>query len=564
MSFYRLVLVFCLASAITTTLQAQDSPNPVQLPDLGQIQGNFQAVFQTYNQDSAIAAVVPPEETSLNSFLNLNYTRGKFLAGLRYESYLPRQAGYPNRFAGSGLGYRFASYSLDELSVTVGNFYEQFGSGIIFRSYEERNLGLDNAMDGVKVIYKPFAGVYLKGVYGKMRFNFNDGLINTEGIVRGFDGELNINEAFPKFADAKNRFILGGSFVSKFQRDNRSDLVLPENVGAWAARINYYRGNFGMSAEYAFKINDPSADNQFIYHEGEAFLFNANYTTKGFSFNLDGKTIDNMSYRPDRNLQITDAMINFLPAMTTQHTYLLAGTFYPYATQPLGEVAYQAEIGYKVKKDTWLGGKYGLDILLSAAQAFAPDRVPLDDLNSARLAYTNNLFSAGKSMYFGDFHASVKKKFSKKFNATATYFNFIYNNDIIAGARQLNGEEVVGTIFADVIVLDVNIKTRDKHNLNIVAQYLRTEQHQGDWVSLQAEYSISPHWIIALLDMYNFGNEKSSDRLHYPFGSVTYVKGANRISVEYGKRRAGIFCVGGVCRPVPASNGLTLTLTSSF
>jgi hypothetical protein len=32
----------------------------------------------------------------------------------------------------------------------------------------------------------------------------------------------------------------------------------------------------------------------------------------------------------------------------------------------------------------------------------------------------------------------------------------------------------------------------------------------------------------------------------------------------YGKRREGIFCVGGVCRAVPASSGLEMTFTSSF
>jgi len=48
--------------------------------------------------------------------------------------------------------------------VTVGNYYEQFGSGMIFRSYEERGLGYDNAMDGVRIKYVPYKGVYLKGV----------------------------------------------------------------------------------------------------------------------------------------------------------------------------------------------------------------------------------------------------------------------------------------------------------------------------------------------------------------------------------------------------------------
>jgi len=533
-------------------------------PDYGQIQGNVQMLFQHYQEDTIIAGIVPPEETTLNAFTNLIYTRGNFSAGVRYESYMPAQAGYPDRFKGSGLGYRYASYSKDELSLTVGNFYEQFGSGLVLRSYEERNLGLDNAMDGVKVAYTLTEGVYLKGVYGKMRYNFNDGLINTEGYTRGIDAEIHLNSIIPGWDTLKTRVIFGGSFVSKYQRDDRSDLVLPENVGAYAGRVNISRGGFVMNSEYAYKINDPSADNGFNYHNGQAVLMNLVYAQRGFSVSLDAKSINNMSFRPDRNLQITDAQINYLPAMTTQHTYLLAGTFYPYATQPNGEVAYQAEVGYKVKKNSLLGGKYGMDLLVSAAQAYAPDTSLITAEDPGLKVYDNKLLSLGDQAYFGDIHVQLKKKFNKKLSGVFTYYNFVYNNDVILGARQLDGTEVEGTVYADVFVAEMNIKTKSKHNLRLIGQYLRTEQHQGDFVALVAEYSISPHWVFALLDMYNFGNAIKEDRVHYPFGSVTYIKGGNRISAEYGRRRAGIFCVGGVCRAVPASNGLTLTITSSF
>jgi hypothetical protein len=36
------------------------------------------------------------------------------------------------------------------------------------------------------------------------------------------------------------------------------------------------------------------------------------------------------------------------------------------------------------------------------------------------------------------------------------------------------------------------------------------------------------------------------------------------MAIGYGKKRAGIFCVGGVCKEVPSSNGFSLTISSSF
>ena len=39
-----------------------------------------------------------------------------------------------------------------------------------------------------------------------------------------------------------------------------------------------------------------------------------------------------MQFRSDRNLQLFDVPVNYIPAITKQHTYNLAATLYPYAT----------------------------------------------------------------------------------------------------------------------------------------------------------------------------------------------------------------------------------------
>ena len=531
-----------------------------------QISGNFQVLAQSYNEDSLIRADVPDELMTLNSFANIIARKGSFQAGLRYESYLPSQLGYPTNFKGSGIGYRFASFKDDGIAITVGNFYEQFGNGLTLRSFEDRNLGLENALDGVRVVIEPIKGFTVKGVYGKMRLDFDGRIINSEGFVRGVDGELSLNEAISGWEDKKTKITLGASFVSKFQADDRLDLNLPENVGNYSGRINVIHGNWRMMGEVAEKINDPSADNAFIFNKGIAVLGNLTYSQKGFAISGDVKYIDNYSYRADRALQGIAPFINFMPALTKQHSYMLASQFYAYATQPTGEFAYMGEVSYKFKKDTPLGGKYGTQINLnySRATGIEKNRASTEEFLENGVTYESPLFSSNGEVYFSDFNAEIKKKFSKKVKTKFTYFNFIYNNTINQGAPLLTGKQVKGNVYADVFVAEANIKTKSKQNLRIVAQGLRTNQHQGDWVSLVMEYTISPHWNFALLDNYNFGNKIDANQLHYPLGSLAYSEGSHRLSFEYGKRRAGLFCVGGVCRVVPASNGLTLTLTSSF
>jgi len=69
-------------------------------------------------------------------------SREDFSAGLRYENYLNPLLGFDQRYKGNGIPYRFLTYKKDELEVTVGNYYEQFGSGIIFRTYESGDLAM--------------------------------------------------------------------------------------------------------------------------------------------------------------------------------------------------------------------------------------------------------------------------------------------------------------------------------------------------------------------------------------------------------------------------------------
>lgn len=523
----------------------------------GEVHGNFQMDMQYYQEDSLIGAQAVPEDVLMNGFANINYTNGNFSAGFRYESYLNTMLGFPTKYKGNGVGYRYASFTNDEMTVTVGNYYEQFGNGLIFRSYEARGLGYDNAMDGIRINYKLAEGLNVKGIIGKQRLYFEYG----EGILRGVDGELMVNDFFGgKLKDAKTKLTLGGSFISKYQQDQSTQYNLPENVGASAGRFTIRRGKISFSGEYARKINDPSADNGFIYKEGEAVFAETVFSTKGFGLTLSAKSVDNMSFRSDRNASLTDLLINYLPALTRQHTYNLLATLYPYATQPNGEIAFQGELLYKIPRKSLLGGKYGTGILINYSNVHNIDSTALPTSDTTLQGYTSNLFSIGDEKYFEEINVEINKKFSKKVKGTFTYSNLFFNQAVIQGKPPQDYPNV----YANVGVIDVTYQFHKKHAIRTEVQGLFTKQDQQDWATVLVEYTFSPHWFLAVMDQYNYGNKYEDKRLHYYFASAGYVKGTNRIQVGYGRQRAGIFCVGGVCRNVPAANGLTVSITSSF
>lgn len=537
---------------------AQINLNNLSNLNLGEVHGNFQADAQYYIPDTTIGAPDVPEKMLMNGFANIIYTKGKFTAGVRYESYLNALQGFDARYKGNGIPYRFATYKSDALEVTVGNFYQQFGAGILLRAYEERGLGFDNALDGIRLKYEPFKGVYLTGLTGKQRSYFTQG----PGIVRGFDGGIQINEAFAKLADKKLKVGLGGSFVSRYQQDDDPNLVLPQNVGAYGGRFNITRGNVSLIGEYDYKINDPiesfKINNKKTYKPGDAILLQANYAITGFSFSLSGSRIDNMNFRSDRNATLTNLMLNYIPILSKQHTHSLL-TFYPYASQPNGEIEFSSELNYKFKKESLLGGKYGTDITINFSGANSLDTTMLDPAKDSSLqVYKSDYTKIGKTVYYRDFFVEISHKFSKKFKSILTYSYQAYNKDVI------RGQAGYGIIYSHIVVLDLTYKIKSDRAIRLELQNLATKQDAQDWGYALAEFTINTNWFIAIGDMYNYGNEIASKRYHYYNATVGFIKNANRITLSYGKQRSGIFCVGGVCRQVPASNGITLSVTSSF
>jgi hypothetical protein len=547
------------------------------LNELGSVHGNFQIDAAYYQKDTAIGT--PDLEGNLfryNAFGNINYQKGGFSAGVRYESYNPPLLGYLPGYKGSGVPYRFARYKHKDIDITVGNFYEQFGSGITLRAYENRGLLYDNALDGMRVIFTPKNGITLKGVVGKQRTYFS----LSPGVVRGIDGEVNVMDLFDSIlGKSKTKVILGGSFVSKYQEDQDPTLVLPENVGTSAGRLTIIRGGFNFNTEYAYKINDPSYQNQFSYKPGQAILASTSYGTNGFSVLLSGKMIDNMSFRSDRNAQSTIDMINYLPDFSKFHTYSLMA-YYPYATQPNGEIGGTGEIQYKVKKGTFLGGKYGIDITVNGSAYYALDTagIPAIQDTSLRQRYSTNYNNIGNE-YYHDFNIEITKKFSKKLKITAMYANQFLNQSIV----QFNtpDKEEHPDITAHIGVLDITWRYKTGSAIRFETQgYFGSydyKEHKydlngeknitnntGSWVSELIEWTPSTHWSITLADQYNYNNPLESKRVHYYYGMIGYVNGPTRVSVSYGRQRQGIFCAGGVCRFVPASSGLSISISSSF
>jgi len=539
----------------------------------GEFHGDFDLNMQSYQEDLKIGAEAADEIILNNAYLNINYTRGKFAVGIRYESYLNALADYDPEFKGNGIPYRYATYSIDGLEITAGNYYEQLGSGLIFRSYEEKGLGIDNAMDGVRLKYRPFQGMNLKTFIGKSRTHFT----YADGIFRGVDGEININDLFN--CKTKTKAILGGSFVSRYQERNNLIFKIPQNVSAYAGRLNLIHGRWNYYGEYAYKINDPAnalSEKAMNYANGNTFTQNIAFSKKGFGVVAEMHRTDNMTFKSDRDKDGKAYLINYIPTLSKPHAKSLLA-LYPCATQADGEFGMQLDIFYKIKKGSLLGGKYGTRFNFNYSR--------INGLNGGNSFLNDNtehspmLISVKKEeLYFQDINLEINKKINKKIRANFIVANQTYNKDFLEG--HVPGD--YGVLSSTILVADVSYKIKKRHSIRVELQTLKSNQlekysdhggiyengmeepAEGDWSMGLIEYTISPHWFLTIQDMYNWGNEKIEKQLHYINIDAGFNKGANRFSIGYGKKREGIFCIGGVCKFVPSSNGFNINISSSF
>ncbi len=549
-------LAGALISLAAAAANDKDSTNNVVVsgsPNSPVFTGSIQSDILFPQTDKEIGSERGSDWARTNTYLDLNMIGKHIDAGLRVEYNKHPLPGFENDFKGWGVPYWYIKFhSSDRIELTVGDYYEQFGSGFILRTYEERSLGIDNSLLGARLVLKPYKGITFKAITGRQRRYWS----HNKAKIKGLDLELNLDQWFSKMADHNTYLTLGASWVNK--KEAKEDIMadpthkvnVPKYVNAFDVRANLHAGGFGILGEYAWKTDDPSFDNNYIFRKGKVAMLSATYSQSGMSLLLQAKRSEYMSFRSKRTMMGTSSYINHLPAFTMEHTYALAA-LYPYATHPDGEWAYQAELGYKFKRNTALGGKYGTDLKVNFSHVHALDR-PEGNAAAGTAGYGSSFWKWGDQTYYQDLNVQIGKKFTRSFTLNLMYMNQFYNKTIVEGEG--------GMVHSDIYVAEGKYRFNSKYTLRGEMQYLNTADDQGDWLYGLLELSVMPHWMFTLSDMYNSGET----HIHYYQGYVTYNCGAHRLQVGYGRTRAGYNCSGGVCRWIPACKGVTISYNYNF
>ncbi|MEI6184614.1 MAG: DUF6029 family protein [Bacteroidota bacterium] len=543
--------------ALTVFLIHTVNAQTVETLSKGHISGSFESYSQLYKDDGVSNAVAPPNQIGSNNFLKIDYTYGKFVAGMQYESYLPSVQNYFSTNSASAVNdskivNRYFKYIEKNYSVQVGDFYEQFGNGIVLRSWENRPIGINNALEGVNIFIQPASFLKIKVLTGRTRNIFD----YSNSTVRGADVEVDCSDWLNK-KDAAHpvSLTLGGSYVSRYQGGYTGPVVdFPQTVDAYSRRLNLDVSGFTLGVEYVTKGSDPHTLNKDNFSTGNALLINTSYAKNNLGINITARALSNMDYRSEREVVSANAnqlMINYLPSLSKQQDYLTS-SIYVYSTQPLNESGIQTDVFYNFKEGTPLGGKYGMKLTLNYSYFGA--------LNS-----TDNILSVGTKKYYHDGNIELKKKWNKKLETILTYQNIFYNKSVL----QNPAPDVNCSIFA----VSNLYKYAKKKSVRLVLEHLSTKDDGGNWAAGVAEFSFAPSYSFYLSDLWNYGTEGVpyygestgiNGSVHYFNFGGSIAKNASRFSLSFGRQKAGLLCLGGVCRYVAASYGFTASLTTNF
>ncbi len=510
----------------------------------GDFFGGIQANTDFFVRDTSIGAANTPHYDNLKSgsniWFDLNYANNPLQldAGIRLDFFLNSNLHNPGTpYTALGLGRIYVRKRFKDLEIMAGHFYDQIGTGIIFRAYEDRFLGIDNAVLGGHIKYNLFDKVDIRAFAGVQKNRLQ--LYNP--VIQGFaiESEFKIGENI--------QLLPGAGMVNRTMDQTSMDFVVGaiesyDTTQRFVPKYNSYAasvyntlnvGKVSWYIEGAYKSTEAIPDfvGQLINKPGNVVFTTLTYATKGFGITGQFKRTDHFVFRTSPNEILLNGMISYIPPTTRQNSLRLLSR-YNAASQQLEELT------------------YSVDVTLNPAENHVVN------LNYADVRDFDNelLFREG----YGDWEWRINKKFRLELG-----FQYLVYNQLFYEGESYNG---ISSITAYTPFAELVWKINRKHALRMEVQQQTNDGDYGSWVYGLLEYSIAPWFSIAVSDMYNYKPNlgRVSDDLHYYSVLAAFSKEQFRFSAGFVRQVAGVVCTGGICRFEPAFNGVRLSLNTTF
>lgn len=526
--------------------------------DQGVFSGNWQTSANFFQRDDKRGANESPQYfsqlSSAESWMFLNYQIKGFNIAARHDLFNNSNLLNPTgSFSGHGIGFWQLKKQIENLEITIGSFYDQFGSGLAFRAYEDRLIGIDYAIEGVHALYRFNDDFFIKGFTGRMKGSQENRFKTFPEIIQGVNSEKNFY-----LLDNKLNLMLGASAVKRTLDNNTMSFIATEinnlpleerfnpkyNTYIYNGYANVNYGDFNVYGEYVHKTEEAMRNEFGRLHSkpGNIIYAGINYSKAklgknkkgGLGINFQYRRIEDFQFKISPNESQLSGLISYQPSLTRQSTYRLLAR-YNAPAQDYGEQGFQGEVIYQINKT--------MNVELNASD--------VRKLNGEQL--------------FQEYFFQFDHKFSKTFSYKAGLSKVFYNQRIYEGKDSTYSNVLTWTPFAEC-----TYKLSKRNSLRAEAQYLQTRQDLGSFVNAIIELNMSPHYAFAISDMVNVdpyrheGSPISDEILHYYTIFAKYNIHTTSFTLSYIKQVQGVNCTGGICRLEPAFSGVRFTLTTNF
>ena len=506
--------------------------------DLGKLNGSIETSWGWYINDPSLSTPLT-RKYGTNTYVNLGYTIKGFRAGLQYDIYEPPMLGYDIP-EGNGLKGFFAGWSDSKWDITAGTFYEQFGSGLLFRAYEQRDMGINTSVLGANVKWRPLPWISTKVMAGLPRRYME--MFNTS-IVYGADLELSLLEPIVPETDAV--LTVAGSWLMR--DDKTSDRIegAPATVNSFSGRLGFSKGAFSLSGEYVHKGKsygiDPRQTVFAFVKPGQALLLNLDVTLPRVGITAVWRSIENMSlYQDDSNSPTLN--LNYIPSLTRQHKYTLF-QLYPHQVHDYGgETGGSIDITGNIP----VGGNPRRPLKYSVNGSVFWD-MEADDTGY-------RFMSTGGELLWAEVYLELEKKWGPDWK-TILAMGWQRKPEV---SRFGLGKMDMNTVSA---AADVLWQISSRYSLRMEVQHAWSDffDDQG-WMMGMLEFGIAPGFMFYVSDMINYRTYAATNTHYYDIG-VSYAWKFLRTSLSWGRHRAGETCSGGICRYVPEYTGMNASLS---
>jgi len=478
--------------------------------------------------------------------------------GARYEISDPIE--YGRNF--KGIKKRYVEYKGNEIiSARAGDFWEAVGRGMTLNTFENRSLGFDTGIDGVRVaLNKNFFDKHplkLKVMALAGDIDFSDNL-SPQRVETYKIRDVNVEVSPIKFLNIGTNYVHATGKVPSGSDTTNITADLPEVF------VNFNLSGLQIFASYAHKHTITEPNNIYpvpFSSDGNGLYTSVSYSKSGFGVTAEYKDfrfdLTNPSYsgsqRPTKLLPFQNP-----PTGVREHTWTLISRN-PHVVDFNDEVGGQIEFNFVPSNK--------LSFILNGAASSKHYRYDYDvvsgnytreDRNSSFIPEFTSEYNPFFEVYLeGEYYANenwyAKMALSYQNSVTYTY------------PRTL--EKVISKAFP----VEIHYTFNKDYTIKFIAEQqlmynsFRIDKKNFFNQLFSISFVRSPNFTFTFSTEYTTDDEEPSGKKNWNEAEVSYnVNSSNIVTVSYGSERGGLRCTSGICRYVNPFDGFRLTVTSKF